>query len=266
MNDEADRIDYAETGDGPTVVLVPGSCSTGAAWKPVMSACGAGLRFVTTSLPGYGGTRERRSETDPSMAHVAGAVEAVIRKAGGPVHLAGHSFGGLAALAVALRGNVPLASLSIIEPPALGVLACYDDAAELAAFGEMLAEYQRAFAGGQRDAIANMIDFYGGAGTFASWPERARGYAMETTAVNLIDWKTAQGFALTQNDLAALALPTLLLCGRNSPAPMQRIVARLQASIPEAEADFIDDAAHFMIATHAAKVAERVRRHISRAA
>ena len=29
-------IDYQETGAGPTVVLVPGSCSTGAAWRPVM--------------------------------------------------------------------------------------------------------------------------------------------------------------------------------------------------------------------------------------
>ena len=29
------RIDYHETGAGPTVVLLPGSCSTGAAWRVV---------------------------------------------------------------------------------------------------------------------------------------------------------------------------------------------------------------------------------------
>ena len=31
-------IDYHEAGEGPTVVLVPGSCSTGAAWRPVMAS------------------------------------------------------------------------------------------------------------------------------------------------------------------------------------------------------------------------------------
>jgi pimeloyl-ACP methyl ester carboxylesterase len=31
------RIDYDECGAGPTIVLVPGSCSTGAAWRPVMA-------------------------------------------------------------------------------------------------------------------------------------------------------------------------------------------------------------------------------------
>ena len=35
------------------------------------------------------------------------------------------------------------------------------------------------------EAIAAMIDFYGGAGTFASWPPRVREYAVQTTAVNI---------------------------------------------------------------------------------
>jgi hypothetical protein len=32
------HIDYDECGDGPTIVLVPESCSTGAAWRPVIGA------------------------------------------------------------------------------------------------------------------------------------------------------------------------------------------------------------------------------------
>ena len=38
IEDDRGAIDYAENGAGPTVVLVPGSCSTGAAWRPVLSA------------------------------------------------------------------------------------------------------------------------------------------------------------------------------------------------------------------------------------
>ena len=36
IDDPRGPIDYDETGQGPTVVLVPGSCSTGAAWRPMM--------------------------------------------------------------------------------------------------------------------------------------------------------------------------------------------------------------------------------------
>src|SRR5262249_3801172 len=42
------RIDYDESGTGPTVVLAPGSCSTGAAWRSVIGAWNGRFRCVTT--------------------------------------------------------------------------------------------------------------------------------------------------------------------------------------------------------------------------
>src|SRR3954469_24667318 len=103
IEDERGRIDYDESGTGPTLVLVPGSCSTGAAWRPVTAAFAGQFRCVTTSLLGYGGTAERRSAGDPSISYEAEMLESVIRQAGDAVHLVGHSFGALVALAVALR-------------------------------------------------------------------------------------------------------------------------------------------------------------------
>ena len=90
-------VEYRETGTGPTVVLAPGSCSTGVAWRPVLAHLD-GVRAITTSLSGYGGTAERRTATDHSIVPVAQALEDVIGMAGGEVHLVGHSFGGLTAL------------------------------------------------------------------------------------------------------------------------------------------------------------------------
>ena len=109
-------IDYEEHGEGPTIVLVPGSCSTGAAWRPVVSELGSTFRCITTSLLGYGGTSERRTVETADMAHEAEIVEEVVRRATGPIHLVGHSFGGTAALAVALRNRMPLVSLTVLEP------------------------------------------------------------------------------------------------------------------------------------------------------
>src|ERR1043166_10095994 len=96
------RIDYDESGRGPTIVFVPGACSTGAAWRAVIGQWNGHFRCVTTSLLGYGGTDERRTEGNPSIMYEAEIVESVIRRAGGRVHLVGHSFGGGVTAVVAM--------------------------------------------------------------------------------------------------------------------------------------------------------------------
>ena len=209
IEDASGAIDYDETGSGPAIVLVPGSCSTGAAWRGVMAEWGGAFRCVTTSLPGYGRTAERRPEDDPSIAHLAEAIEAVITHAGGPVHLVGHSFGGLVSVAVALRGKARLASLTVLEAPAIELLREHGEEAHYATFKQMSAVYFAAFAGGDSEAVTHMVDFYGGPGTFASWPERVRVYAIETTPVNIRDWATAFAFPLAAA-LPAIRVPTLI--------------------------------------------------------
>jgi pimeloyl-ACP methyl ester carboxylesterase len=255
------RIEYDECGSGPTIVLVPGSCSTGAAWRPVIASWANRFRCVTTSLPGYGATAERRTARDTSISRNAETVEAVIRRAGGRVHLVGHSFGGLVALAVALRNRVTLASLVTVEAPAVEVLREEDQ--HYRAFRRMTAAYFAEVANGNPEAIAAMIDFYGGAGTFASWPARVRAYAMETTPVNILDWASAYGFPLPAATLAAIEVPLLVVRGGDSPPAMQRVSALLNERISGSALATVAGAAHFMIATHAGQVASLIARHVN---
>jgi pimeloyl-ACP methyl ester carboxylesterase len=257
------RIDYEVCGSGPTVVLVPGSCSTGAAWRPLISAWDNRLRCVTTSLLGYGGTAERRTAHDTSISHEADALEWVIRRAsGGHVHLVGHSYGGLVALAVALRNRVRLASLVIIEAPAVELLREKGERQHYRAFRRMTEAYFTAYESGDAEAIAAMIDFYGGAGTFASWPPRVRAYAVQTTAVNILDWASAYGFPLSASALATIEIPTLVLRGGASHPAVQRANRLLFECMSRAALATIDGAAHFMIATHAGEVGGSISEHV----
>jgi pimeloyl-ACP methyl ester carboxylesterase len=265
IEDPCGRVDYEECGRGPTVVFAPGSCSTGAAWRPLISHCQAQFRCITTSLPGYGGTAERRSAADPAIAHVAAALEAVIRRAGSPVHLVGHSFGGLAALAVALRQYVPLVSLTIVEAPAAQLLEAAGEHAHYRAFRGMTQAYFAAFAAGDPEAIATMIDFYGGVGTFAGWPPRVRAYAVETTAVNILDWASAYGYQLAPAMLATLQLPVLVLRGSASHPAVKRANELISQGLKHSALATVDGAAHFMITTHAAVLAALIQDHIGRA-
>ncbi len=108
-----------------------------------------------------------------------------------------------------------------------------------------------------------MIDFYGGAGTWESWPAKVRGYAEQTTPVNILDWASAYGFTLNPAALAAIDLPTLVLCGGQSHPAMQCLNAGLAWSLGGAF-ETVETAAHFMISTHACDVAGLIAEHIRR--
>ena len=265
IDDLRGRVDYDETGAGSTVVLVPGSCSTGAAWRPMLAHWQRGFRCVTTSLLGYGGTAERRTGGDTDISHEAEAIEAVIGRAAGPVHLVGHSFGGLTALAVALRQRVPLLSLTIAEAPAAEILRPMGEYRHYLAFRNMTDAYFLAYFAGDKTAIEQMIDFYGGAGTFSGWPPRLRDYAIETTPVNLLDWASAYGFELTPALLATVKIPALVLWGEASHPAAKRANQLLARGMPNAGTAEIAGAAHFMISTHAGEVAGMVAQHVTRA-
>jgi pimeloyl-ACP methyl ester carboxylesterase len=255
-------IDYEESGQGPTILFVPGSCSTGAAWRPVVARLGGKYRTVTTSLPGYGGSAERRTRGSASIAAVASAVEAVVRHAGGAVHLVGHSFGGEVGLAVALRGRVELASLSIFEAPAPGMLSVFGRRDAYDAFRTMTDAYIENFEAGNVEAIASMIDFYGGSGTFASWPPAVRAYAANTTPTNILDWETAYSFEPRPDALAALNLPVRVAVGEKSHPAVVEANALIAEAVPGAFFATIEGAAHFMTATHPDAVADLIVRHV----
>ena len=267
IQDPLGAIDYHEQGNGPTLVLVPGSCSTGAAWRSVIGALGEGFRCITTSLPGYGGTVDRRTAVDVGMARIADAVEVVVSRAATPVHLVGHSFGGLAATAVAMRKSVRLASLIVLEAPAVMVLKDRpEEAPHYGAFRSLADAYYSAFAASERDAVARMIDFYGGEGTYASWPERVKAYARETTAVNIRDWQSAFGFPLPPESLAAIDVPSLVAWGGDSRPAVRRANELLASSLgANRKACCIEGASHFMIATHPREVAALISEHVSAA-
>ena len=258
-------IDYDEGGAGPTVVLVPGTCSTGAAWRPVVSRWDGGFRWVTTSLLGYGRTAERRIAGSTDICLEAEIVESVVRQASSePVHLVGHSFGGAVALAVTLRRQVPVLSLTVIEAPVPELLRYFGEHSHYRAFRRMTDAYFAAFRAGEAEAIEPMIDFYGGPGTFAAWPERVRRYAVETTAVNILDWATAYGFELTSTSLASIEVPSLGILGEASHPAICRANQLLMRGMTGSVIATISGAAHFMISTHVAEVARVIAEHVVR--
>lgn len=266
VSSNSDPIEYDETGSGPTVLFVPGSLSTGAAWKQIVAALARSFRCVTTSLLGNGRTAERRMAAQPSIEPQLDALEQLIARTGcEPVHIVAHSYGGVATLALALRRSVPIASLVLVEPNPADVLRQAGELELYGAFRAMSDAYVEAFAHGEARAVARVVDFYGGAGAFAALPERLREHLVANSASNILDWSSMYGFRAAPAEYGSIAIPMLIVRGMRGHRGMLRIAEILQLSIDHSTLVSIEDAGHFMLVSHATRLAQLIAAHVTRA-
>lgn len=248
-------IDYVETGTGATVLFVPGSYSTHAAWRQIQKLLAPAFRMVGTSLCGYGATIETRTHEDFDMRHEVRIVEAAARRAGGKLHLVGHSFGGTVALAAALGGTIDVASVSVFEANPLALLKEQPNEALYQETYEISRQFEAAIEENDPDAAGRIIDFWGGDGTFAAMPEPVRNYCRETSSANVLDWRTDFGFDAASGHYATLNVPVLLARGTLANPAMVAMTEALRHALPDARSVVVPGAGHFLITSHASECA-----------
>ncbi len=257
-------VDYSASGVGPTVLFVPGSYSTPAAWKPIQRLLPPHWHCVSTSLCGYGRTAETRRAGDAGMAHELRVLRAVAQRTPGPVHLVGHSFGGTVALALALSAQVEVASLALFEANPLHLLLPAQ--AKLHADTLRMSQaFEAAVQAGERDAPARIIDFWGTAGTYAALPAAVQDYCRQTATVNVLDWHCDFGWPVVPADLARLDIPTLVVRGALANAAMVVMSEALAAGLPQARQAVVAGAGHFLISSHPADCAALLAAHLGAA-
>ena len=258
-------VRFDDAGEGPPVVFVHGSFSTAAAWKGVGERLLDRFRIVAPDLWGYGGSDDHATDSKPSIDHQIRLVECVVDRVEEPVHLVGHSYGGTVAAATALAGASKLARLTLIEPLPVEVLRQAGENEAYAQVRNMYSDYIGAYERGDRFACQHVIDFWGGAGSFESFPERLKEYCAETTTLNLKDWSAAWGFDSPLDKYRALHVPTLIICGMLTNWVATKIGEVLTSVIPDSRLVNVDGASHFVIATHPNEIAELITDHVSRA-
>jgi pimeloyl-ACP methyl ester carboxylesterase len=243
-----------DNGTASAVLLLHASSSSSGQWKPLITDLARDHRVVAPDRQGYGASAPLPSPLASAILHDAAQMtELVTRLAamtGGPVHVVGHSSGGVVASLVAHAARDHVASLCLIEPVLVHLADPGDpNVADFIAIGDQVMEMAK-----QGDAPASapaFIDYWNGHGAWDQLPGIQQRYIADGMA------RVAQEFSAMRQltapraaDFTALDLPTLLVQGTRTTAAAAAIMARLRDILPDATSAAIGQAGHMSPLTH----------------
>ncbi len=252
-------VSYSQAGSGEPMIFVHGSFANSSAWRSVIQHAESS-RFcsVTIDLTGCGSS----SAASPDGSLLGQDIEAVqmvgTELTSEPVHLVGHSYGGIVCLGVALMRQLPVASLTLFEPLPITFLAETGDDETVDEVRDFVDEYERAFLANEKWAFSRVINLWGGEGAFDALPTQVREMMSSTTADNIRQWRDNLAFKPSLDDYRALNIPTKLVVGEHANPIVKLIASRLSALMPNCAVTQLDDAGHFMIHSHAAECARLI--------
>jgi pimeloyl-ACP methyl ester carboxylesterase len=241
-----------QEGSGEPVVFVHGSYATTSTWKKMMAALAPSQHVIAIQLPGHCGTSDPTDFAQPTIETELALIESVVAQLapGRPIHLVGHSYGGVVALALALKGSVPIREMSLFEPVATWVLDAVGDAAMQARVDAFLARYRHDAAAGVPDTWAQVLAFWGGADDAAQWPPHVREGMAKLMPNNLRHWDICTRSPHGQADLQALSVPTRIAHGSASNDVARAIAAHLAAQLPHSRLYEVAGASHTLVTSH----------------
>ena len=217
---------YVEIGSGPPLVMVHGGLSDYRTWAAQMKPLSDKHRTVAVSLRHYFPERwDGKGATFSSQQHVADLIAFIKAMNAGPIHLLGHSRGGLVVLEAALAepglvGNLILAEPGVILNEAGGFGAALQANADARALAAQRAARTKSvlsrFEQGDIDGgLEIFIDDVGGPGSWGKLTETQR-QMFRDNAWTVKGTEGEQRRPLSCREFGSLNKPVLLVVGEKS--------------------------------------------------
>jgi pimeloyl-ACP methyl ester carboxylesterase len=252
----------------PCVIALHCSLGSGRQWAQLTEELGNSYQVITPDISGYGD--HRGSVILPmTLAEEVALLSDHIKRAEGPLHLVGHSYGGAIAFKIATQSSFAsrVRSLTLIEPVLPTLLR--ESGADrrlhelFAQFAHVL--YIDLWNGQYMEAIDKFISFWNGSGPADKLSSEARLRMIEHAEKLAFDFTAVLAEENVASAAAAIRVPTLLFSGGLSPYLTQRIVWRLASVIVGADARHLPAAGHMLPVSHAKLINPEIVRHILRA-
>lgn len=225
------EIDYADSGAGPAVLLVPSSASGKRQWRSMTETLQDRYRVVAIDPFGYGGTTPWHGERPQTLADQADLVCELINHLDlrAPLSLVGHSFGACVAWAAAERLGPRVSTLALIEPIPFFLLKQMgrDEAwREISAVRDHVRAYGAA--GDWMRAAQGFVEYWQGAGSWQAMPPKRRESLASSVPPVFHEWDAVMNEATPIARWASITARTLVLSDTNTKRPVREIVEMLQ--------------------------------------
>lgn len=233
------------------VVLVHCSASSSRQWKSLVAGL-KGYRAIAPDLLGHG-DRARWHGCGPLTLADEAQIIAEACPDGAPFHLVGHSYGGAVALNFALHHPGRVRSLTLIEPSCFHVLKSAPETADA-----QLAEIQAVaeavnrgvVAGDYAAAMQGFVDYWSGPGFWSGLAADRKTQFGHLAPIIATHFRSLIGDDTMLAAYARIVVPTLILCGTQSPQPSRMITRLLAETLPMARHRTIRGVGHMAPITH----------------
>jgi len=233
---------FLVAGTGTPIVLLHSSLSSKSQWTALAERLAPRFRVIALDLCGYGDNAMPAAPEaftlDDEIRLVAERIDRLVL----PhvrVHVVGHSYGGVVALRFAQRSRGRVASLTLYEPVAFGMLD--SDDATLVDIGRIAESVPRLISAGlPRHATEQFVDFWSGDGTYRRLPRPAQQDVGRNIRKVPLDFQAALSCPAGSKSVHSIAAPALLLSGTHGPVITRRIVQRLTHALPKRYVGRID--------------------------
>jgi pimeloyl-ACP methyl ester carboxylesterase len=233
-------------------------------WRRLADALAPTHHVVTPDFLGSGENPPWPHDAPFELGMELAPLEARIAELGQPVHLVGHSYGGLIALMLAQRQPDRVRSLALYDPVAFGVVYRADDREGLAdlARAEVDPVFTDAVRGGGDAWFEAFIDYWNGPGAWRNLTEPARTSFLRVGRKVFFEVMALMNERSPASAYAKIVAPALLLAGGRSPVAARRVVALLAAALPHARTLEVAEAGHMGPLTHGEVVNAAIVAHV----
>jgi len=247
-----------------TVFLLHSSGLSSRQWSRLAEALGSTHRVIAPDFLGSGDRAAWSDDPGFDFSEDVDLVEAEIARIGEPVHLVGHSYGGLVAATLARRNPGLVRSLALYDPVAFGVLHGASDQEgidDLMRVGRHPVFFDPERGGGDQWFEA-FVDYWNGAGAWRGMTESGRASFLRVGRKVFHEVRSLSNDRTEASAYATLAAPVLLLGGEKSPVAARRVVAILCEAFPRVRLLTVSGAGHMGPLTHGTTVNEAIVAHI----
>jgi pimeloyl-ACP methyl ester carboxylesterase len=253
------KLNVRSSGDGPQVVLLHSSGSSGRQWDPLVNGVQDRFRLHAVDLHGHGGTPAWLGDHRMRLEDDAALVEPLLH-APGCVHLVGHSYGGALALKLAAMHPDRVSSVAVFEPVLFRVLFDYNprdpSSTEVLIAAASIRHWLEL--GHVERSAERFVDFWSGEGSWAALPANHQQIIAARMPSVVAHFLALFGDSMTRDTLSRLHMPVLCLTGEKTRTTTRRLGELLRLAMPQATHATLTGMGHMGPVTHPVQVASRI--------